>query len=85
MWTTTPAGQHRGLQSRGPSGDGDDGETMLRHADTAMYECKRTRRRSRRLRPRAESLHTERLRLLSRDRVAEPFKRRITDRSSDDG
>ena len=66
------------------AGDGDDGETMLRHADTAMYECKRTGADHVVYDRGLESLHAERLRLLSRDRVDEPFKRRITDRPSDD-
>jgi diguanylate cyclase (GGDEF)-like protein/PAS domain S-box-containing protein len=66
------------------AGDGDDGETMLRHADTAMYECKRTGADHVVYDRSLESLHTERLRLLSGDRVDEPFKRRITDRPSDD-
>jgi diguanylate cyclase (GGDEF)-like protein len=66
------------------SGDADDGEAMLRQADTAMYECKRKGADHVVYDRTLENLNNERLRLLSRDRIDEPFRRRISDRLDDD-
>jgi diguanylate cyclase (GGDEF)-like protein len=62
------------------SNQADDGETWMRHADTAMYECKRTGADHVVYDPALESLNNERVRLLSREQVTEPFRRRISDR-----
>jgi diguanylate cyclase (GGDEF)-like protein len=67
-----------------PSGEDADGDVMLRHADTAMYECKRTGADHVVYESSLEALDLERLRLFSGDRVAEPFRRRITDRVDPD-
>jgi len=60
--------------------DVDAGEIMLQHADTAMYECKRTGADHVVYDSALESLNNERLRLLSRDTIAEPLRNRIGDR-----
>ncbi len=64
--------------------DADTGDVMLRHADTAMYECKRSGGDHVVYDDSLESLDAERLRLLSRDRIAEPMRRRISDRLDDE-
>ena len=52
----------------------------MQHADTAMYECKRTGADHVVYDNALESLNNERLRLLSRDTIAEPLRNRIGDR-----
>jgi diguanylate cyclase (GGDEF)-like protein/PAS domain S-box-containing protein len=52
--------------------DADDGETLLRHADMAMYECKRTAAGHVVYNAALEQLNEERLRLLIEDQAEPP-------------